>query len=758
MLNIQFAEEHDFLVISLEGRFDGSGGIEFDKTASNFPQNSYPILDFGNVQYLSSAGIRSIIGYEKKLRKNKGRLIVVSLPPFVKQVLEVTGILSQLLVADSVNDAKILIKGLKEKGEVLISKMVDGCEYTVNKNSGTTGKLRLWNERNDKRYTPVNLSELQVSFGEGSIEMNNPQGVTSEGKYVNLENFFGIKLNNEGSDIDYIMTEDPSNTHVFLKSGVSFPSEYNYSVKVKSSSVISLNKILKDLFYLIPQSANNNGILSFLLLGNLEQSKEAKSVFALGVAIDEYSGRSSELQLGSIQNIFNLKTEEHIALTSNCAFFKKEIDLNDKETLKEKLKSKLEHDTLVDINFLSRDASFSEAVILVYSPCDTENAENGRLKIEFEKEQILKDEFEIIIRNIYSDCSSIFVKQLHGGYSAQTFMVDGYDHDRKRIIPTVLKLGNLAMIKRERDRYEEFVKKYILNNSVSILGSYFYGDWGGVRYNFVGINGPESKLKWLTLHYKERPIAEFLPLLKKVFTEVLLPWYGQPRLEILHPYKEHDPTAVFFKHIYDEAEKNLGISAEDETIFVPVLNRNIVNPYWYLKYKYREKEKYSKLWYKCICHGDLNMQNILVDEIENIYIIDFSETKVRNAVSDFARIEPIVKNENVRLDTEDDLKELLKFEEGLLVQNSLDECPVFYYSGNDPMVEKAFKTICLIRKYAKTVTLFENDVVPYLLAVLEWTLPIVCYYGVDNLRKKYSAYSSALMLEKIESLEKKKSL
>ena len=38
--------------------------------------------------------------------------------------------------------------------------------------------------------------------------------------------------------------------------------------------------------------------------------------------------------------------------------------------------------------------------------------------------------------------------------------------------------------------------------------------------------------------------------------------------------------------------------------------------------------------YTSICHGDLNMQYVLLDERENIYVIDFSETRPRNIVSD----------------------------------------------------------------------------------------------------------------------------
>ncbi|MDP3831644.1 MAG: phosphotransferase, partial [Ignavibacteriaceae bacterium] len=310
--------------------------------------------------------------------------------------------------------------------------------------------------------------------------------------------------------------------------------------------------------------------------------------------------------------------------------------------------------SITSIGELESDRTFKSAKIWLYIPDKIIDAENDRIKIELDEDVDLSHEFEIIMRNIYSDCSSIHVKLLTGGYSAKTFLINGFDFSGKRIIPTVLKLGSLDLIKREVDRYNEFVQRFILNNSVSVLGSFYYGNYGGVRYNFVGITGPESKLRWLRLHYQEKPIEEFLDLMKKIFTGILLPWYGQPRLELMYPFKEHDPTKVFFPHIEQEALSVLGISSDEETFYIPEIGRDVVNPYWYLKHKYTEYQNNSKLWYKCISHGDLNLQNILIDESNNIYVIDFSETKIRNAVSDFARIEPIVRIENVRIESDED--------------------------------------------------------------------------------------------------------
>ena len=40
------------------------------------------------------------------------------------------------------------------------------------------------------------------------------------------------------------------------------------------------------------------------------------------------------------------------------------------------------------------------------------------------------------------------------------------------------------------------------------------------------------------------------------------------------------------------------------------------------------------------------------------------------------------------------------------------------------------------------VTLFETDIVLYLLALLEWTYPVVSYRDANCLQKRFSAYTA----------------
>jgi anti-anti-sigma factor len=744
-------------LISVEGRFDGNGGIEFEKRLSEFEVLKLPVIDFSKVTYLSSAGIRSLLQLEKLLHKRKGKSIYINLSPSIKQVLDITGLSKQLVILDSFESSKAYINEIIVTEGKAFKIDLGNRSYKVELLGGGQNLIKIWEENSvHNGFTSVNLNELGFSFGIGAIATSIEQAINTSGDLITTNSFIGFKPYEEKLETDYLFTENPSSTYLFIKSAVSLVGKPEAFIDIQSDHKISVQELVRDLLLIAGQIKQNIGLLGFSMIVNNKDTEDS-FVITNGMVCDKFEiAKWKDATQVQLHNTISKNTDfQNISFMANqilCSSRFALINGNDRDTV---LNNILSTDTITSIGELDFERKLNSAKIWLYIPEKIVDSKNDRIKIELDDDVDMSHEFEIIMRNIYSDCSSIHVKLLTGGYSAKTFLINGFDFSGKRIIPTVLKLGSLDLIKREVDRYNEFVQRFILNNSVSVLGSFYFGNFGGVRYNFVGITGPESKLRWLRLYYQEKPIDEFLELMKKIFTGILLPWYGQPRLELIYPYKEHDPTKVFFPHIEQEALNVLGISSDEEKIYINAIERDVVNPYWYLKHKYKEYQNNSKLWYKCISHGDLNLQNILIDESNNIYVIDFSETKIRNAVSDFARIEPIVRIENVRIESDEDIKNLLEFEQGLLYPDKLNERPMFTYNGNDPMVEKAYHVVCQLRDYANTVTLFEYDLIPYLLAILEWTLPIVCYKGVDVIRMKYSAYSSALMCEKIIELTKK---
>ena len=93
-----------------------------------------------------------------------------------------------------------------------------------------------------------------------------------------------------------------------------------------------------------------------------------------------------------------------------------------------------------------------------------------------------------------------------------------------------------------------------------------------------------------------------------------------------------------------------------------------------------------------------------------------------------------------------------EFEMGLADASTMAEIPPFTYSGFDMMVEKAYRIISLLRNFADRVTLFDTDIIPYLLALLEWTYPVVSYMSVSLLQKQFAAYSAGIIVRKILDL------
>ena len=387
-----------------------------------------------------------------------------------------------------------------------------------------------------------------------------------------------------------------------------------------------------------------------------------------------------------------------------------------------------------------------------YRPSRMREGREKLLVVQVEDGTPILDEWETIARRLYCDCRRIVLTPLHGGFMSNTFRVASYDADGRRMLPTVLKIGDVALTEREEGANRQYVQTFILNNSTTLLGGAAAGEWAGLRYNFLGVTGPASSLVWLRDRYRQRPAEQVLPLVDTLFTRVLKPWYGQPRWEPVALYVDHDPSRLF-PTLCDVAEQALGVSADTERLPCPELGADLPNPFWFLRHEFPRRRTRSRLWYTSICHGDLNMQNVLVDERENIYVIDFSETRPRNIVSDFARLEPILKFEMVPIENETDLRRMLQFEQGLLSVVTLDQVPPLTYPGTNAAVDKAYQVITLLRRLADTATIFETDMTPYWLALLEWTLPVVVYRQATPWQKRYAAYSAALLCEAILKAE-----
>ena len=92
-MNVKTQEEKGYWVVKLEGRLDMSNSSQFEQDCMNWIEQGQRkfILDLGALEYISSAGLRSILAATKKLKAQNGSLALCSLSGLVEEVVTVSG-------------------------------------------------------------------------------------------------------------------------------------------------------------------------------------------------------------------------------------------------------------------------------------------------------------------------------------------------------------------------------------------------------------------------------------------------------------------------------------------------------------------------------------------------------------------------------------------------------------------------------------------------------------------------------------------
>ena len=98
MLNITKEQKEDALQVVLEGRLDTTTAPELEKTLKESLDGVKElVLDFEDLEYISSAGLRVLLSAQKIMNK-QGSMKLIHVREEVKEIFEVTGFLDFLTV------------------------------------------------------------------------------------------------------------------------------------------------------------------------------------------------------------------------------------------------------------------------------------------------------------------------------------------------------------------------------------------------------------------------------------------------------------------------------------------------------------------------------------------------------------------------------------------------------------------------------------------------------------------------------------
>ena len=94
--------ERDFELVTLviTGRLDTTTAPNLDSVVNELPEDTKELIfDMSGVEYISSAGIRVLLGAYKKMNSNQGRTKIEKVNDMVREVFEMTG-LSEMLCGE----------------------------------------------------------------------------------------------------------------------------------------------------------------------------------------------------------------------------------------------------------------------------------------------------------------------------------------------------------------------------------------------------------------------------------------------------------------------------------------------------------------------------------------------------------------------------------------------------------------------------------------------------------------------------------
>ena len=105
-MNILINKTPKYTEVALSGSLDAVTSPDAEvKLMAAVNEASAMVIDFSDLSYISSAGLRVMLGLAKAMQKKDGKLVISSLSPQVKEVFDISGFTAIFRIFDTKADA-----------------------------------------------------------------------------------------------------------------------------------------------------------------------------------------------------------------------------------------------------------------------------------------------------------------------------------------------------------------------------------------------------------------------------------------------------------------------------------------------------------------------------------------------------------------------------------------------------------------------------------------------------------------------------
>ena len=280
-----------------------------------------------------------------------------------------------------------------------------------------------------------------------------------------------------------------------------------------------------------------------------------------------------------------------------------------------------------------------------------------------EVREAISDEQRRIIELLCMHWNSAEMRPLAGGFSGSLLFLANGEKGRARTEPVVLKIDAFAQMRRELDGYyrvKDFLGKHVPTFGLPVG----LGDQIGVAMELAAMEGSPKTLQddfeaaesEAALQRFDHRLDRALRLLAgKLYENTSSRGPVVPFRQLgLHTQQQQqwleENGGLIGKYLEELGHGDLAIDAEQLAKVLKVVGGNVDAV---------ESEV-------CLVHGDLNLANVISDEADNVWFIDWTHCGLSPVELDFAKIENDIKFVMSKDFDPEDLPRLRRFEEFLL--------------------------------------------------------------------------------------------
>jgi ADP-ribose pyrophosphatase len=310
------------------------------------------------------------------------------------------------------------------------------------------------------------------------------------------------------------------------------------------------------------------------------------------------------------------------------------------------------------------------------------------------------------------------LKELKGGYSGSFLFLANGKKGEFRTEPMVIKIDSHLPIRKEIKGYNR-VKDLLGVHVPTLSPPVTFGESTGIGMELATMEGqPNTLQNYFEKAANDAGLEIFLRLLDRTLSILLTKVYKNTiSTKPFIPYRQ------FLLHINDQErwlkgnlESILTQQVGDDTI-----NTDMIENMFSLVRKNDDGIQGEM----CLSHGDLNFANIICDDRENIWVIDWTHADTHPLVLDFTKMENDTKFVMSKQFEQEDFPKIVKFEEYLLsipIPSDLEDLPKsIQFVKWDLRFKKILQTVRKIREAYFSIKGDEEWLV-YRIALLKYSI------------------------------------